>query len=227
MFLSYLLNLNDAKKKSKIFVVFILISSALFIKIYAQGNNKKLDSAFSKVINKEVNSEMTTDSVYNTSYITEKGEKIQRLVIVLDTTQQAAWKSFTDPDQIKTWMVPVVRLDFRIGGKLQTNYNKNAKIGDEGTITQDLLNYMPLKMINFNINLTKAFPEKCRREDGPLQYIVKFDSLSYNRTRLTFSMFGWGKGKEWDAVYEKFLKGNIWTFKNLIKRVRSGPIDWE
>ena len=141
------------KKEFEIHAIFILIFFALFIQTYAQESNKELDSAFSKVINKEVNSEMTADSVYNTSYITEEGEKIQRLVIVLDTTQQVAWQAFTDPDQIKTWMVPVVKLDFRIGGKLQTNYNKNAKIGDEGTITQDLLNYTPLKMINFNINL--------------------------------------------------------------------------
>lgn len=215
--------MNTSNIKTITVILFML--TVLYQQLNAQQKDSRLDSAFAIAMT-QVN-KMTADTIYNTSFITDKGEKIQRLEFVLDTTIQAVWKAFTNEQEIKTWMVPVVKLDLRIGGKQQSHYRKDAIIGETGTITLNIINYLPIELITYKVNLTEAFPEKCRQEDNNLQYIVRFDILEKNKTKLTFSMFGWGQGNEWDAVYNKFEQGNIWTFKKLIKRFKTGSIDWK
>lgn len=30
-------------------------------------------------------------------------------------------------------------------------------------------------------------------------------------------MVGWGQGSQWDKTYDFFLKGNEWTYKEILK----------
>jgi hypothetical protein len=33
-------------------------------------------------------------------------------------------------------------------------------------------------------------------------------------------MIGWGEGKDWDKAYEFFVRGNEWTYKELLKVIK-------
>ena len=164
--------------------------------------------------------------VLNKSFVSTTRERFLRLELIVNTPIREVWKAFTTEEGMKTWMSPVVKADFRIGGSVKTNYNKNAIIGDKGTITLGITNYIPDELITYKVTLTDAFPEKCRMEDQNLQEIVQFKSLGKEKTKIISNMIGWGIGKEWDETYFFFEKGNEWSYEQLIKRFDSGPVDW-
>lgn len=203
-----------------LFIVFVSISWQQLT------GQTKLDKAFREVVGSE-ESVIPSNSVMNKSFVIPNGEKVLRFQIVLDTSLQTVWNAFTDEREITTWEVAQVRLDLRMGGSMQTHYKKSATIGEPGTITLGIINYLPMELLTYKVTLTDAFPEKCRNEDDNLQEVVQFRELAKNKTMITSSMIGWGKGKEWDDVYKKFEMGNGWTYEQLIKRYRSGPIEWK
>ncbi len=70
-------------------------------------------------------------------------------------------------------MAPVVKLDLNMGGTAQTNYSKNAKIGDKGTITLGIINYIPNEMLTYKITLNEVFTGNAERK-------TKICSQSFN-----------------------------------------------
>ncbi len=186
----------------------------------------QLDQAFSTVTN-DGTSPVPSNIVINKSFTTPNGERVLRLDLVVDTSLEAVWKLFTDPEQITTWEVAQVKLDLRMGGSMMTHYKKDATLGGPGTITLGIINYLPMEMITYKVTLTDVFPEKCRNEDDNLQEVLQFKKLAENKTLITSSMLGWETGPEWDDVYNKFDKGNTWTYQQLVKRLHEGPRAWK
>ncbi len=217
------------KYEKKILFVFSVVVIIIFSSCNekAQKEKGKLDSTFQSVI-KESPDSSSEKSVQNKSFVTSTGEKVQRFEVILNTSIGEVWDAFTTEKGLKSWAVPVVQLDFRIGGTRKAHYNKNAQIGDDFTITNDILNYLPKELLTYKVNLTKAFPKECRDEDDHLQYMLQFRELNNKRVKITFSMLGWGEGPEWEEVYDKFERGNRWTFERLVKRFKTGrPVDWK
>ena len=59
--------------------------------------------------------------------------------------------------------------------------------------------------------------EKVRQEDKNLQEIIQIVDLGKGKTKIVFSMIGWGTGSDWDKTYEFFAKGNKWSYEQLVK----------
>ncbi len=55
----------------------------------------------------------------------------------------SVWNAYTTVKGWESWATAMARIDFKINGLIQTNYSKEAKIGDEGTITLHIINYIP------------------------------------------------------------------------------------
>ena len=155
--------------------------------------------------------------VKNTSYVTTAGERVLRLEMVIPVGRPEAWKLFSTAEGWKKWAAPVVSMDFRVGGQVQTHYDKRKAIGDAGTIRLPIINYLEGEMISLRVILTETFTSKVRQEDQNLQEIIQLVDLGNGKTKIVSSMMGWGKGQEWDKVYDFFAKGNEWTFKEMAK----------
>jgi len=161
-------------------LMFLVFGCAFGQQQRTKETESKLDKAFNEVIDTG-ESLVPVDSVMNKSFITQNGEKVLRFELVLDTSLPAVWNAFTNESEITTWEVAVVKLDLRIGGSMQTHYKKNAKIGDTGTITLGITNYLPMELITYTITLTEAFNEQCRNEDDNLQEIIQFAETGENQ----------------------------------------------
>ena len=125
-----------------------------------------------------------SDSIMNRSFVSENGEKFLRYEMEVDTPIAEMWEAIATEEGMKTWMVPVARLDLTIGGTVQTNYNPNSKIGDEGTIPLGIINYIPNEMLIYKVVLNNVFPKKCRDEDKNLQEIIQLKPLANNKTKV-------------------------------------------
>lgn len=162
-------------------------------------------------------SSVLAQEIKNSSYVTSTGEKVLRIEFVVPIARHEAWKLFTTAEGLKRWAAPVVAIDFKVGGQVLTNYDKTKAPGDAGTIRLPILSYLEREMLTFKVELNESFAAKVIQEDGNLQEIIQFVHLGKATTRVISSMIGWGKGPEWDKTYDFFVKGNEWTYKELLK----------
>lgn len=158
---------------------------------------------------------------------TSSGERVLSVETSFAQPPSSIWNWFSNEQRLKCWIAPVVRLDLKTGGTLQTNYTKSASIGDPGTIALEILNYVEPEILTFKIKLNETFSERLRSEDGNLQEIIQLQRLPNGGTRMVSSMVGWGTGKEWDKAIAFFAQGNEWTYKNLATCVAGGTPAFE
>jgi hypothetical protein len=145
------------------------------------------------------------------------GDKIVRVEGPLAGSPQEVWRFFATEKGLQCWIAPVVRLDLRIGGKIETNYDAKASIGDAGTISLGIVNYVEAEFLTLKVKLNDAFSKALQAEDDKLQEIIRLEPLPGGGTRMISTMIGWGAGPEWDRAAEFFARGNESGYKDLAK----------
>ncbi|MBV9961591.1 MAG: SRPBCC domain-containing protein [Parafilimonas sp.] len=155
--------------------------------------------------------------VANTSYVTQYGEKVLQLSIIVPINIKETWKLFTTDEGLKKWIAPVAKIDMKIGGSIRTNYAENKTVDDTTSIKLDIINYIEYEMLTLKVNLNNSFPPEAKKEDKNLQEILQFVKVDDNKTKIISTMVGWGQGSHWDKAYSFFEKGNDWTYKQILK----------
>jgi len=156
-------------------------------------------------------------TVYTTNWVTESKERVLRVESIISASPRDVWKAFSTEEGLKKWMSPVIALDLKIGGSVASQYDKKASIGSPGTIRLGIVHYLEGELITYKVNLTSTFSQKARAEDRNLQEIIQIVPWTNGTTKVISSMVGWGTGKEWDDTYNFFAKGNVWSYKQLVK----------
>ena len=155
--------------------------------------------------------------VSNTSYLTQYGDKVLQLSIIVPATVKEVWKLFTTDEGLKKWIAPVAKIDMKIGGSIRTNYDSNKTVDDSSSIKLDIINYIEYEMLTLKVNLNNSFPAEAKKEDKNLQEILQFVKVGEHETKIISTMVGWGQGSNWDKAYSFFEKGNVWTYKEILK----------
>lgn len=166
--------------------------------------------------------DVLASSVTATTGQTRSGEKTVTVLATFKQPPSTIWKWFSTEEGYRCWIAPVVKLDMRIGGTVQTNYDKTAKIGEPGTISLPIVNYVENQVLTFKVNLNDKFPANIRAQDERLQEVIQLQALPNGGTRLVSTMVGWGLGEEWEKAAKFFVQGNEWTYKNLAACVAGG-----
>lgn len=156
-------------------------------------------------------------TVQNTSYTTQTGEKVLRLEIVLPVDINEAWHLFTTDGQLTKWIAPVAHIELKTGGYILTNYDKTKPLTDSSSIMLEIISYLEHELLILKVNLNSSFSKKVQDEDENLQEIIQFKYVGPKETKVISSMIGWGQGEEWDKTYGFFVRGNIWTYEEILK----------
>ena len=141
-------------------------------------------------------------------------DRVLRHEVILDAPVEEVWKAFTTSEGVRNWMAPVGEVDLRIGGSIKTNYNRQAKIGDPGTIVHHILSYEPGRMISTQFTAPETAPAHAKTAQA-VWWVARMEPLPDGRTRLTYTGIGWGEGPEWEESYRFFNSGNAWTLQQL------------
>jgi len=185
----------------------LIIFFSIFLTSFTFGQEKseidqkrvvsKIDSNFNKelVLIQEFTVNVPIDSVWN-AYTTKKG-----------------WES---------WAVSIAEIDFKVNGLIQTNYNKDGKIGDESTITLHILNYVPRRIITLQAEITKNFPEFMKEDEKDLYNVILFEELDVSETKVTSFGIGYKNNKKYKSLMQFFVKGNTQSYLNLISYLETG-----
>ena len=165
-------------------------------------------------------------AVKNSSFVAPSGERVLRHEVVVPASLAEVWQTMTTSDGWMTFMAPHVRMELKTGGEFTSNYRVGAKLGDPGTIRNQVLNYVPMEMFSIKVGLTDQFPER-PRQAGTLFCVFNLKELGPRSVLVTASMLGWGQGEDWDSVYKFFDRGNSYTMEELVRRFEQGPAVWK
>ena len=155
--------------------------------------------------------------VTNSSYVSQYGEKVLQLSIIVPMDNKEAWKLFTTDEGLKKWIAPVATITMKTGGFIKTNYDRNKSADDSSSIQLGIINYLEYEMMTLKVDLNNSFPADVKAGDKNLQEIIQFTDVGNGKTKLVSTMVGWGQEDNWNKAYSFFEKGNDWTFKEIMK----------
>ena len=143
--------------------------------------------------------------------------------IEVDAPTAEVWNAFTTKEGVESWMVPLAEVDFKLNGRMRTNYNAKGAIGDPSTITHRFMSYEPERMLSFQvIDCPVGFPHE--EATKGTWAVVQLDSISESQTRVRLASAGLKPGPETEEMIQFFEQGNAWTLRQLQKRFAGSPI---
>ena len=164
----------------------------------------------------------SAQTVENTSYVSPAGERVLQHQVVVTASLADVWNAFTTSEGLRSFVAPVAQIDFRVGGIWEASYNPQAKIGDPGNIRNEIVAYVPLRMLTIRVvNAPPKFPFP--DEIKQVWTVIEFEDLGMSRVRVTGSMAGWKTGPSWDALYKMFEADNAIVMGKLQKRFQPVP----
>jgi archaellum biogenesis ATPase FlaH len=108
----------------------------------------------------------------------------------------------------------------RAGGYIITNYDKSKSLSDSSSIKLPITSFIDNEMLVLKVILNSKFAKSVRDSDANLQEIIQFIKIDDDHTKIVSSMIGWGTGADWDNTYDFFVKGNEWTYHELLKNYK-------
>lgn len=128
--------------------------------------------------------------------------------IVIKVPAKKLWAAFTDQAAYQAWAgVPVLAIDFRLGGAIEANYNPNGRLGDPQNIKNMFIAYVPERLLVFrNVQAPDGLPGKAVY--GATAKTIEFQVIGPNETRVTVSGIGFAPGEDFDKLYRFFSRGD-------------------
>lgn len=133
---------------------------------------------------------------------------------IINAPVTEVWRAFSTNEGFKLLGVAQAKIDFRVGGLMQTHYDPKGVLGDEGTIENTILAYEPERMLSFRISKPpKGFPfaESWKHTWS----VATFTDLGDGRTNLRLAGLGYTAADEDQKMRAFFQAGNAWVMKKL------------
>lgn len=138
--------------------------------------------------------------------------------IDLDVPVSKVWEMFTTDEGYKTFGVAKAKVDLRVGGKVQSHYDPNGVLGDEGTIEQTILAYEPMRVFAFRISKPpKGFPFMNSYQNT--WSVATMTDLGEGKTRLRLTGMGYTADEESQKMRAFFDQGNKWVLDKVREKL--------
>ena len=147
---------------------------------------------------------------------------VLRQTFVVNVALDSVWNAYSTKKGWESWATSIAEIDFKVNGVIKTNYNKDGKIGDDSTITLNIINYVPHRMITLQAELAKNFPEFMKEDEKNLFNMILFEELSPSKTKVTSYGIGYKRNEKYMSLMKFFIKGNEQSYLNLISYLETG-----
>ncbi|MEM7201099.1 MAG: SRPBCC domain-containing protein [Planctomycetota bacterium] len=121
---------------------------------------------------------------------------------------EAVWQAYTTSDGWTAWASPKAEIDLRVGGLVRTHYDKAAAIGDPGTNTLTIVNYVPHQLLTLRADLRANWPEILKQDADNLTNPILFEAIAPKLTRVMSYGVGYRDAPEYDKLLSMFSKAN-------------------
>lgn len=155
---------------------------------------------------------------------TGPGEQALKQTLIVDADLETSWSYYTNPEYITRWMTPVAQVDLATGGAIRTNYDACAAIGDEGTITLNIVNFVPQTMLTLQASLdtqreAEWMSDEIWAKRDRLYNVITFEELADGRTQIVSWGLGYGTSEAWQQILGFFIAGNEWSYAQLHRAI--------
>ncbi|MFN0056098.1 MAG: SRPBCC domain-containing protein [Planctomycetales bacterium] len=128
------------------------------------------------------------------------------------------WKVFSTAEGFKRLGVSQCEMDFRVGGLIRTHYDPKGKLGDDGTIENEVLAFEPERMMAFRIHRPPKGLPFAEATWKPTWSVATFSDLGDGRTHLRLVGMGYPATEEGKKMRNFFDQGNSYTLAFLKKQ---------
>ena len=147
---------------------------------------------------------------------------VLRQTFEVNVPLDSVWKAYTTKKGWESWATSIADIDFKVNGLIRTNYNKDGKIGDDGTITLHIINYIPKRMLTLQAELTKNFPEFMKEDEKDLFNMILFEEITPSKTKVISYGIGYKNNEKYMSLMKFFIQGNEQSYLNLISYLETG-----
>ena len=152
---------------------------------------------------------------------TDVGEYILVQEVSVDAPVADVWAAYTTDEGWTAWASPAAEIDLRVGGTIRTAY-EGIKLGEEGTNTLHIVNYVPLEVLTLKADLSRNWPEVMQRDGDKLSNVILFDAIDDERTRIRSFGVGYSDAPEYQNLLQFFIRANEGLFQNLKRYLEDG-----
>ena len=145
-------------------------------------------------------------AVRDTSSVEASGARILQDTVRIHAPAAAVWRALTDQASYRAWVAPGSVIDFKVGGRVDVTFDPKAKAGDPPDISQEIIAYLPDRMIAFRNLKTPPLPGAAAYPK--LAIVMALTPLSGGDTEVSLSQVGYGAGADFDALYGFFKSHN-------------------
>jgi len=144
--------------------------------------------------------------------------------VVVPGTLDQVWEIWTTTAGLRTFFSPNSRIDLRIGGVFEIQFDMSAPYGKRGSEDCLILSYLPKRMLSYEWN---APPSLGKMRGIRSHVVILFEEAEQGKIRIDFNHCGWGEGEDWQKVYDYFDRAWSYVLGNFEKRMNNGPLNWE
>ena len=105
------------------------------------------------------------------------------------------------------------------GGTILTQYAADAEIGDPGTNTLHIVNYVPERVLTLRAEIAETWPEVMKQDGERLTNVILFESLSPTLTHVESFGIGYGDSPEYENLLGFFLAANKPLYAELKRQL--------
>jgi hypothetical protein len=158
----------------------------------------------------------------DTSFREGNGDRVIRLSVEVPAAAKDVWQTITTAEGWKSYAVAFASFDMKIGGIIETSYNPEALIGDTNNIKNEIVAYIPGKMLAIRcVQAPQNFEHK--KEFFSTATILELTPINEKSTRVTANSVGFKSGEAYDDLFKKFHWGNAYTLEKLRQRFEPKP----
>lgn len=155
--------------------------------------------------------------------VKDQSDRILRKETVVPATLEEVWNAWTTTEGVKTFFSPEAKVELAVGGSFENYWDMEAEYGSRGSEGCRVLSYLPMEMLSLSWNAPLDFGEL---RNVYTIVVLQFREIEPGKVKVVLSEHGWGKGEDWDKLYDYFDRAWSQVLGNLKKRFVAGPIKW-
>jgi uncharacterized protein YndB with AHSA1/START domain len=157
----------------------------------------------------------------DTSYNEPNGDRVIRLSTDVPASVDDVWRALTTVEGWRSFAAPFASMEMRVGGIIETSYLKDARIGDPDNIKNEIVAYVPGRILAIRcVQAPRNFEHK--QEFFATSTLIEIVPLRKKKTRILLSAVGYKRGEAYDTLFKHFRWGDAYTLDKLRLRFENG-----
>jgi hypothetical protein len=159
--------------------------------------------------------------VDDTSDAEANGNKVIRLAVDVKAGTNEVWRALSTAEGWKSYAVAFASVDMQVGGIIETSYRAEARAGDPGNIKNQIVAYIPGRMLA--IRCVQAPPDfEHKDEFFATATVLEIAPGVDGGSRVTLTAVGYRPVEAYETLFKNFRWGDAYTLDKLRLHFETG-----